>query len=90
LGGRFILEIRMRALLGLCELAGLTLGLFTAMGGAAAIASESTTGTLTPQVLEEIAQVEAEIDRFEAQTIDRLANPPDNQVQQSCTTKSSR
>jgi cytochrome c peroxidase len=41
-----------------------------------------TSGTLAPQVLKEIAQVEAEIDRIEAQTIDRLTNPPDNQVQQ--------
>ena len=30
----------------------------------------------------EIAQVEAEIDRIEAQTLERLAAPPDNQVQQ--------
>jgi len=30
----------------------------------------------------EIAQLEAEIDRVEAQTIERLATPPDNQVQQ--------
>src|ERR1700746_1361576 len=37
---------------------------------------------LTPQALQEIAQVEAEVDRIEAQTIERLAKPPDNQVQQ--------
>ena len=37
---------------------------------------------LTPQALQEIAQVEAEIDRVEAQTIERLAKLPDNQVQQ--------
>ena len=37
---------------------------------------------LSPQALQEIAQVEAEIDRIEAQTIERLAAPPDNQVQQ--------
>jgi cytochrome c peroxidase len=35
-----------------------------------------------PRALQEIAQVEAEIDRIEAQTIERLAMPPDNQVQQ--------
>jgi cytochrome c peroxidase len=45
-------------------------------------AAEPTAATLTPQVLEEIAQVEAEIDRIEAQTRERLAMPPDNQVQQ--------
>src|SRR5258708_37204463 len=37
---------------------------------------------LSAQALREIAQVEAEIDRIEAQTIERLATPPDNQVQQ--------
>jgi cytochrome c peroxidase len=37
---------------------------------------------LSPQALAEIAQVEAEIDRIEAQMIERLAAPPDNQVQQ--------
>jgi len=37
---------------------------------------------LSDQALREIAQVEAEIDRVEAQTIERLATPPDNQVQQ--------
>ena len=37
--------------------------------------------TLSPQALQEIAQVEAEIDRIEAQTAERLAKPPDNQVQ---------
>src|SRR5262249_41885766 len=38
--------------------------------------------TLTPAALAEIAQVEAEIDRIEAQALERLAAPPDNQVQQ--------
>jgi cytochrome c peroxidase len=37
---------------------------------------------LSPQALQEIAHVEAEIDRIEAQTLERLAAPPDNQVQQ--------
>src|SRR5258708_36528973 len=37
---------------------------------------------LSDQALREIAQVEAEIDRVEAQTIERLGTPPDNQVQQ--------
>jgi cytochrome c peroxidase len=58
------------------------LGLVIAVGSAAAIDIEPTSATLTPQVLKEIAQVEAEIDRIEAQTIDRLAAPLDNQVQQ--------
>jgi cytochrome c peroxidase len=59
---------------------GTVIGLFVAVGSVVAI--ESTSVTLTPEVLKEIAQVEAEIDRIEAQTIDRLAAPPDNQVQQ--------
>ncbi len=37
---------------------------------------------LSSQVLQEIAKVEAEIDRTEAQAIERLAAPPDNQIQQ--------
>ena len=53
----------------------------------AAILSASTVGaeevtTLTPEALKEIAQVEAEIERVETQTLERLAAPPDNQVQQ--------
>jgi cytochrome c peroxidase len=36
---------------------------------------------LTPRALEEIARLEAAIDRIEAQTVERLAVPPDNQVQ---------
>src|SRR5215471_6344679 len=61
---------------------GAMIGLFIAVGSISAIDIEPTSATLTPQVLKEIAQVEAEIDRIEAQTIDRLAGPPDNQVQQ--------
>src|ERR1700726_431257 len=48
----------------------------------AVLGAEDTAATLTPEVLKEIAQVEAEIDRIEGQTLDRLAVPPDNQVQQ--------
>ena len=51
------------------------------LGADAPAAAESST-VLTPQALQEIAQVEAEIDRIEAQTIERLAKLPDNQVQQ--------
>ena len=36
---------------------------------------------LSDQALREIAEVEGEIDRVEAQAIERLATPPDNQVQ---------
>lgn len=38
--------------------------------------------SLSPGVLREIARVEAEIDRIEAETLERLPSPPDNQVQQ--------
>src|SRR6478672_5412034 len=50
--------------------------------GADAPGAEETSSNLSPQVLQEIAKVEAEIDRIEAQTIERLAAPPDNQIQQ--------
>ena len=65
----------------LAALGSATVALFIA-GSAGAIDVEPTSATLTPQVLKEIAQVEAEIDRIEAQSIDRLAALPDNQVQQ--------
>jgi cytochrome c peroxidase len=45
-------------------------------------AAQTAPVTLSPEALKEIAQVEAEIDRVEAQTLERLAAPPDNQVQQ--------
>jgi cytochrome c peroxidase len=47
-----------------------------------ALSAAETSGTLSSEALREISQVEAEIDRIEAETIERLAAPPDNQVQQ--------
>jgi len=38
--------------------------------------------SLSPAALREVAQVEAEIDRIEAQALERLSAPPNNQVQQ--------
>src|SRR5437667_765955 len=38
--------------------------------------------SLSPAALRKIAQVEAEIDRIEAQALERVSAPPDNQVQQ--------
>jgi len=38
--------------------------------------------TLSPRALQEIAKVEAEIDAIEARAVERLAAPPDNQIQQ--------
>src|SRR3979409_2040453 len=55
--------------------------MFVLMLGADAPDAEETSSKLSPKVLEEIAQVEAEIDRIEAQTTERLAAPPDNQIQ---------
>jgi cytochrome c peroxidase len=49
------------------------------LSGGASSAQET---TLSPEALRELGQVEAEIDRIEAQTLERLAAPPDNQVQQ--------
>src|SRR6202011_4393580 len=50
--------------------------------GTDAPGAEEASAILSPQALQEIAQAEAEIDRIEAQTIERLAAPPDNQIQQ--------
>src|ERR1700746_3723790 len=60
----------------------ITAALVAAPLGAEAPGAEESSAMLSPQALQEIAQVEAEIDRIEAQTIERLAVPPDNQVQQ--------
>jgi cytochrome c peroxidase len=56
--------------------------IFAATMGADTLAAEESSTTLSPAALQEIAQLEAEIDRIEAETIERLAKPPDNQVQQ--------
>jgi cytochrome c peroxidase len=50
--------------------------------GADAPGAEERSSNLSPQVLQEMAKVEAEIDSTEAQAIERLAAPPDNQIQQ--------
>ena len=48
----------------------------------AAVWAQQPSVTLSPAALKEIAEVEAEIDRIEAQALERLAAPPDNEVQQ--------
>jgi len=60
----------------------ITAALVAATLGADAPGAEKISTVLSPQALKEIAQLEAEIDRIEAQSIERLAVPPDNQVQQ--------
>src|SRR5947208_15399293 len=60
----------------------ITAAMVAATLGADTSCAEEASATLSPQALQEIAQVEAEIDRIEAQTIERLTQPPDNQVQQ--------
>ena len=50
--------------------------------GTAAVWAQGTSTTLSPAALREIAEVEAEIDRIEAESLARLATPPNNQVQQ--------
>src|SRR3977135_4028425 len=60
----------------------ITAVLVAATLGADAPGAEESSTVLSPQALQEIVQVEAEIDRIEAQAIERLAEPPDNQVQQ--------
>src|SRR5262249_24252507 len=44
--------------------------------------AQPTSATLSPDALREIALIEAEIDRIEAQALARLVDPPDNQVHQ--------
>jgi cytochrome c peroxidase len=56
--------------------------LLTATLGADMAGGEASDPVLSPQALQEIAQVEVEIDGIEAQTLTRLAAPPDNEVQQ--------
>ena len=50
--------------------------------GTVAVWAQGTSTTLSPAALREIAEVEAEIDRIEAESLKRLATPPNNQVQQ--------
>ena len=64
---------------GSFQIALVALAVLAALGSA--LAQDRPT-SLSPAALRDIAQVEAEIDRIEAQSIDRLAAPPDNQVQQ--------
>ena len=56
--------------------------IFVSTLGAEAPSAEEMSSSLSPLALQEIAQVESEIDRIEAQTVERLAAPPDNQTQQ--------
>src|SRR5438105_1625525 len=60
----------------------ITAALVAATLGPDARGEEKSSTVLSPQALQEIVQVEAEIDRIEAQAIERLAVPPGNQVQQ--------
>src|SRR5215813_11936880 len=64
--------------------AGLVFGVLIVIAapGADVVSAQEASTTLTPAALAEIARVEAEIDRIEARTLERLAAPPDNQVQQ--------
>jgi cytochrome c peroxidase len=49
---------------------------------AAVVWAQGASTTLSPAALEEIGKVEAEIDRIEAEMLQRLSPPPNNQVQQ--------
>ncbi len=59
-------------------------GLITSLAKPSAdpLVAEPNQPTLSPEVLRKIALVEADIERIEAQTLERLSTPPDNQVQQ--------
>jgi cytochrome c peroxidase len=52
------------------------------ISGSAMLVARDGTPPLSAAALEEIARVESEIDRIEQESIDRLASPPENQVQQ--------
>jgi len=64
------------ALLSLLAIVAVTLS------GAVLLHGEETVSPLSAAALREIAEVESEIDRIEAATLERFATPPDNQVQQ--------
>jgi cytochrome c peroxidase len=53
-----------------------------AFSGITMLLARESTAPLSPAILREIARVEAESDRIEAESLKRLAAPPDNQVQQ--------
>jgi cytochrome c peroxidase len=65
-----------------CAPVSVTAALVAAMLCADASGVENNSAVPSPRALEEIAAVEAAIDRTEAQTIERLSAPPDNQIQQ--------
>ena len=48
----------------------------------AAVWAQQPSATLSPAAAKEIAEVEAQIDRIETQTLERLTAPPNNEVQQ--------
>jgi cytochrome c peroxidase len=52
------------------------------MSGSAMLSARDGAAQLSGAALEAIAQVENEIDQIESESIDRLASPPENQVQQ--------
>src|SRR3981189_3012064 len=60
----------------------IAIAIVAATMGADAPGAEDSSTTLSPRALQEIAQVEAGVDRVEARTIERRAAPPDNQIQQ--------
>jgi cytochrome c peroxidase len=53
-----------------------------ALSGMTMLLARENTAPLSPEILREIARVEAEIDQIESESLKRLAAPPDNQVQQ--------
>src|ERR1700753_3185578 len=52
-----------------------------ALSGTTMLLARENTASLSPAILREIARVETEIDRIEAERLKCLAAPPDNQVQ---------
>ena len=67
------IEVTRQCRTSLCLLAAAVIAVTLGSGG-----SSAQEMTVSPEALRQIAQVEAEIDRIEAQTLERLAAPPDN------------
>jgi len=77
--GMMFLLTRSRRTNGRIAAAGIAIA---ATVGSAAVWAQRPSVTLSPAALKEIAEVEAEIDRIEADTLERLAASPNNEVQQ--------
>ena len=61
---------------------GIAAAITTKTGRVDCLPRPSVVKELSPQALKEIAQIEAEVDRIEAATVQRIMEPPDNRIEQ--------